>query len=174
MVNRSVKRHNLFAHGVGNWRYKNLCKHYDIHSFTTRRHGNAGWCAANALSVNSERNVINFITNFADYNAMPLHGRMPKMKDYTVMMLPSDVTKANIWRQYSRACAESSSPEVGLTKLKNIWKLYLPHIAVMKISSDLCDTCQQNNNLIMRSEEKCASKTTGGSSSSHQGVSSIL
>ena len=59
--------------------------------------------------------------------------------------------KANLWRQYSRACAESSSPDVGLTKLKNIWKLYLPHIAIVKISSDLCDTFQQNNNFIMKS-----------------------
>ena len=82
---------------------------------------------------------------------MPLPGKMPRMKDYTVMMLPSDVTKANLWRQYSRACAESSSPDVCLTKFKNIWKLYLPHIAIMKISTDLCDTCQQNNNFIMKS-----------------------
>ena len=151
----------LFAHGVGNTRYRNLCKHYDAHGFTPRRHGTTERCAANALSLNDEQNVINFITNFADYNAMPLPGRMPKMKDYTVMMLPSDVTKANLWRKYVRACADSSSKAVGLTKFKNIWKLYLPHIAVMKVSSDLCDTCQQNNNLIMKAvncteEEKSA------------------
>ena len=47
----------------------------------------------------------------------------------------------------SRACGDLSSRAVRLTKFKNIWKLYLPHNAVMKISSDLCDTCQQNNNL---------------------------
>ena len=141
----------LFAHAVGNTRYRNICKHYDTHGFTPRRHGNTGRCAANALSLNDERHVINFITTFAEYNAMPLPGRMPKMKDYTVMMLPSDVTKANLWRTYTRACGDISSKAVGLTKFKNIWKLYLPHIAVMKISSDLCDTCQQNNNLIMKS-----------------------
>ena len=86
----------LFAHGVGNTRYRNLCKHYDAHGFTPRRHGNTGRCAANALSLNDEQNVINFITNFTDYNARPLSDRMPKMKDYTVMILPSDVTKANL------------------------------------------------------------------------------
>ena len=82
---------------------------------------------------------------------MPLPGRMPEMKDYTVMMLPSDVTKYNLWRKYSKACADASCRAVGLTKFKNIWKLYLPHIAIMKIASDLCDTCQQNINLIMKS-----------------------
>lgn len=141
----------LFAHGVKIKRYKNLCKHFDTQGFTPRRHGKTGKCAANAFSLSDERNVINFITNFADYNAMPLPGRMPKMKDYTVMMLPSDVTKSNLWRKYTQACVDSSCKSVGLTKFKNIWKAYLPHIAVMKIASDLCDTCQQNNNLIMKS-----------------------
>ena len=93
--------------------------------------------------------MINFITTFADCNAMSLPGRMPKMKDYMVMMLPSDVTKANLWRTCTRACGDLSSKAVRLTKFKNIWKLYLPHNAVMKISSDLCDTCQQNNNLFL-------------------------
>ena len=76
----------LFAHGVGNTRYRNLCKHYDAHGFTPTRHGNTGRCAANALSLNDEQNVINCIRNFANYNAFPLPGRMPTMKDYTVMM----------------------------------------------------------------------------------------
>ena len=119
-----------------------------------RRHGNTGQCAANALSLNDERHVINFIITFANYNAMPLPGRMPKMMDYTVytvMMLSSDVTKANLWRMYTKACGDLSSKAVGPTKFKNIWKLYPPQIAAMKISSDLCDTCQQNNNLIMKS-----------------------
>ena len=45
----------LFAHGVGNARYRNICKHYDIRGFTPRRHGNTGRCAAKALSLNDER-----------------------------------------------------------------------------------------------------------------------
>ena len=128
-----------------------MCKHYDNHGFGPRRHGNVGKSSHNAFSISDEQSVISFISNYADYNAMPLPGRMPKMKDYTVMMLPSDVTKTNLWRKYSKACAEASCRAVGLTKFKNIWKLYLPHIAIMKIASDLCDTCQQNNNLIMKS-----------------------
>ena len=112
---------------------------------------------------------------------MPLPGKMPKMKDYTVMMLPSDVTKANSWRKYVRESADSSLKAVGLTKFKNIWKLYLPHIAVMKVSSDLCDTCQQNNNLIMKAvncteEEKSArlKQHAGKPSSLSEGVSCLL
>ena len=73
---------------------------------------------------------------------------MPKMKVYTVMMLPRDVTKTNLWRKCSKVCAEASCRAVGLTKFKNIWKLYLPHIAIMKIASDLFDTCLQKKTTI--------------------------
>ena len=83
-------------------------------------------------------------TTFADCNAMSLPGRMPKMKDYTVMMLPGDVTKAYLWRTYTRACGDLSSKTVGHQMQEH-------HTAVMKNSSDLCDTCQQNNNLILKS-----------------------
>ena len=96
LLGRQVCRSTyLFAHGVGIKRYKNLCKHYDNHGFGPRRHGNVGKSSHNAFSISDEQNVISFISNYADYNAMPLPGRMPKMKDYTVMMLPSDVTKSN-------------------------------------------------------------------------------
>ena len=69
-----------------------MCKHYDRNGFGTRRHGNVGKSSHNAFTISDEQNVIKFISNYADYNAMPLPGRMPKMKDYTVIMLPSDVT----------------------------------------------------------------------------------
>ena len=80
-----------------------------------------------------------FIQNFADCHAMPLPGRMPNMKDYSVMMLPSDMTKSGIWKNYVESCAQSGIRAVGLTKFKCVWALYLPYISVMKISSDLCD-----------------------------------
>ena len=56
---------------------------------------------------------------------MPLPGRMPIMKDYTVMMLPSDVIKTNLWRKYSKACAEASCRAVGLTKFKKYLEVVL-------------------------------------------------
>ena len=60
----------LFAYGVGIKKHKNLCKHY-------------------GPSLSDEQSAISFISNYADYNSMPLPGRMPNMKDYIVMMLPS-------------------------------------------------------------------------------------
>ena len=145
------KKTYLFAHGVGEKRYRNLCKHFDANGVTPRIHKNTKKVPHNAYSAEEEKQVVTFIQNFADCHAMPLPGRMPNMKDYSVMMLPSDMTKSGIWKNYIESCAESGLRAVGLTKFKCIWALYLPSISVMKISSDLCDTCQKNNNLIMKS-----------------------
>ena len=145
------KKTYLFAHGVGEKRYRNLCKHFDVNGVTPRIHKNTRKVPHNACSAEQEKQVVTFIQNFADCHAMPLPGRMPNMKDYSVMMLPSDVTKSGVWNQYVESCGESGLTAVGLTKFKCIWAMYLPSICVMKISSDLCDTCQKNNSLIMKS-----------------------
>lgn len=60
-----------------------------------------------------------YIQNYADENAMPLPGRMPRMRDYTVMMLPSDTTKAEIWKKYVDSCDPSVKP-VALSSFKRI------------------------------------------------------
>ena len=72
------------------------------------------------------------------------------MNDYTVMMLPSNTTKAEIWKKYIDSCDLSVKP-VALSSFKRIWIKYLLHIAVMSTGSDLCETCQNKNNLIMKS-----------------------
>ena len=69
---------------------------------------------------------------------MSLPGRMPKIKDYSVMIMLSDGTKCNVWRKYYKACAEAACKAVGLTKCKSICKLYLPRITIIeKNASDL-------------------------------------
>ena len=94
----------LFAHGIGIKRYKNLCKHFDINGVTPRIHKNTGSIPKHGVTVEEEQNAVTFIRNFAEKFAMPLPGRMPRMKDYTVMMLPSDVTKSEIWNKYVQSC----------------------------------------------------------------------
>ena len=112
---RVCKRTYLFAHGVGEKRYRNLCKHFDANCVTPRIHKNTKKVPHNAYSAEEEKQVVTFIQNFADCHAMPLPGRMPNMKDYSVMMLPSDMTKSGIWKNYVESCAESGLIAVGLT-----------------------------------------------------------
>ena len=86
LIARQVCRSTyLFAHGVGIKRYKNLCKHY-------------------GPSLSDEQSVISFISNYANYNSMPLPGKLPKIKDYTVMMLPCCITKTKFFLLGRQVC----------------------------------------------------------------------
>ena len=55
------KKTYLFAHGVGEKRYRNLCKHFDANGVTTRIHKNTRKVPHNACSVEQEKQGINFI-----------------------------------------------------------------------------------------------------------------
>ena len=44
--------------------------------------------------------VVDFIKRYADIHAVPLSGLLPKHHDYRVMKLPSDVSKATVYRDY--------------------------------------------------------------------------
>ena len=48
--------------------------------------------------------VVEFIKNIGDSHAMPLPGRLPNYKDSQVMLLPTDMTKAKIFREYQQTC----------------------------------------------------------------------
>lgn len=90
----------LYAHGLSNKRYMNLCKHLDSNGVTPRVHKSAHRQPVNAFTVDETHEAVLFIRNFAEIHAMPLPGRMPRMKDFSVMMLPSNLTKAEIWNKY--------------------------------------------------------------------------
>ena len=92
------------------------CLYFDLNGVTARVHKNTRRLPYNACSAEEEKQVVAFIPNFADCHAMLLPGRMPNMKDYSVMMLPSDMTKSGIWKNYVESCSESGIRAVGLTK----------------------------------------------------------
>ena len=55
------KKTYLFAHGVGEKRYRNLCKNFDINGVTPRIHKNARKVPLNACSAEQEKQVVTFI-----------------------------------------------------------------------------------------------------------------
>ena len=57
----------------------------------------------NAASFADKEKAVSFIKNFAEAHALPLPGRMPKFYDYSIMLLPSDVSKASVHRDYVEA-----------------------------------------------------------------------
>ncbi len=107
----------MFLHNISEKRYKNLCKHFDKNGLTPRVHGNTGRRPVRSFGPETERHALVFIEHYAAVHAMPMPGRMPNIRDYSVMMLPSDTTKAGLWEQYKQACEESNETYVRYTLL---------------------------------------------------------
>lgn len=53
-----------------------------------------------ALSFEDVTQVVHFITNYAEANALTLPGRVPGFKRSDIKLLPSSDTKASLWRTY--------------------------------------------------------------------------
>ena len=68
---------------------------------------------------------------------------MPNHKE-KALLLPSDISKSEVYRQYKQAYIMKSMQPVSWAKFHCSWSELLPHINTMKPSSDLCFECQQN------------------------------
>ena len=86
----------------------------------------------------------------AETHALPLPGHLPNHKD-RAMLLPSDMPKSKVYREYLKACEAKEKVPVGRSKFYQLWKQTLPHIDTMKPSSDLCFECQQLMSSIAKS-----------------------
>ena len=63
----------------------------------TRTHGNTKRLPHNALTLDAILNVLKFITNYEEQNAILLPGRIPQFKRDDIKVLPcSDSKKVNI------------------------------------------------------------------------------
>ena len=94
-----------------------------------------------------------FIKRYADVHAVPLPGRLPKHQDYRVMKLPSDVTKASVYREFilAREAEASNTRILSYRQFCRLWQELVPFVTTMMPSTDLCFTCQENVASIMRS-----------------------
>ena len=139
-----------FLHTVGKERMENLCSTVDKDGVVGRVHGNSKLPRHNKISYTEVSRVRDFIQNVASVHGLPLPGRLPNQED-KVILLPSDMPKSAIYRDYKVACTRIPVIPVGKTTFYNLWKSFLPSIGTMKPSSDLCFECQQNIASIIRS-----------------------
>ena len=82
-----------FLHGVGNHRVKNIRKSYIQDGLAVRTHGNAKRSPHNALTYTQITNLVKFIQNYAEQNAILLPGRVPGFKRDDLKLLPCSDSK---------------------------------------------------------------------------------
>jgi len=66
-----------------------------------------------------------FIQQFAEIDALLLPGRMLNHKD-KALLLPSDMSKCEVYRQYKDVCIMESKPPVSWAKFHSLWSELLP------------------------------------------------
>ena len=74
-----------------------------------RVHGNSKRLPSSTSSVETVENVVKFIMNIAEEQALILPGRVPGFKRVDVKLLPSVLTKYSLWKNLRRDMCESRS-----------------------------------------------------------------
>ena len=142
----------LFLHTISKKRLRNLKAAFLEHGLAPRMHGNIKRLPANTLSLADTQRIAQFLTSYAEANAILLPGRIPGYKSTDIQLLPSCTTKRQVWLQYCSSL--SDVPDVHRTVAYStfcaLWKRVLPRIIVTKPMSDLCLVCQRNNVAIQR------------------------
>lgn len=147
----------LFIHSIGKKRFRNLLKRYQLNGVSPRVHENVKRRPWNAASFSDKERAVTFIKNFAEAHALPLPGQMPKFYDYSIMLLPSDVSKASVHWEHMKATKKREKTiqkpvrSFGYREFCRLWSEVVPYIRVMPPADDVCPTCQDNASLIFKS-----------------------
>ena len=114
----------------------------------TRVHGNKRHTPRHAITHNDTEKIVSFIKSFAETHGILLPGRVPGVRDYEkAKLLPSSMCKRYVYSMYKESC---DGRVVSESSFKTAWKLYVPHIYIMKPMTDLCWTCRKNSRAVVR------------------------
>ena len=141
----------LFLHGIGKRKFELIKAHFASSGLTPRTHGNTGRAPANTLIMEEVRNVVVFVTQHAEANAILLPGRIPGYKGSDIQILPSSTTKRAIWLLYEDTAQQLSQRRIAYSTFTKVWRNFLPHVVVARPMTDLCSTRQKNSAAIVRS-----------------------
>ena len=87
------KKTFCFLYGIGKDRLRAVKEHYLANGLETRSHGNKKRLPHNASSPETINNVVTFLQNYAEENAILLPGRIPSHKRDDIKLLPSSRSK---------------------------------------------------------------------------------
>ena len=82
-----------FLYGIGKDCLRSVKKHYLANGLETRVHGNRKHLLHNFNSPETINNVVKFVQNYAEVNAILLPGQIPGYKRDDIKLLPSSRSK---------------------------------------------------------------------------------
>lgn len=138
-----------FLHNIGRSKFEAIKKSWEENGLRPRSRKHTA--AHNTTKLSDVQHAVRFILHYAEDNAILLPGRIPGYKRDDLQLLPSSVTKREVWKLYHRTSSETEGIRaVCYSLFCQFWSKLTPQIVVTKPMSDLCWTCQQNSCLIMR------------------------
>ena len=87
------KKTFCFLYGIGKDRLRSVKEHYLANGLETRVHGNTKCLPHNHNSPETISNMVKFLQNYAEENAILLPGRIPGYKRDDIKLLPSSRSK---------------------------------------------------------------------------------
>ena len=95
-------------------------KWYKENGLTPRRKQSGGWRdCARSLTLEDVNRIYHFIDNYAEQHALALPGRVPGYKRSDLRLLPSDSTKAGIWRNAYKPATVAAGEHLIYRQINN-------------------------------------------------------
>ena len=169
---------------LGNFRFYSLVKYFRKNGLTLRTHRNSKRLPSSSLSAETVEQVIKFINNAAEEQALLLPGHVPGFKRIDVKLLPSDLTKKGLWRRCSDIPSpmdcQDKAPQILQTRYplstvdQNIWaaqhaydnysptdKEWQKTEGLVSLGSSLITTAMACVDVLFTDEELVSSNTSG-------------
>ena len=106
----------LFLHCIGKNKFCSLLKRYKENGLSLRVHGNKKRPPSWTVPSQIAEQVVRFILNVAEKQALLLPRRVPGFKRTDVHLLPSALTKHRLWMTYTGICTSQGQQSVGYSK----------------------------------------------------------
>ena len=128
----------LFLPCIGKNKFCSLVKHYRKNELSLHVHGNQKWPPSWTVPSQTVKQVMKFILNVAEEQALLLPRHAPGFKRTDVHLLPSALTKHHLWKTYTKICTSRGQQSVGYSKFCDLWEQLCPFILIMHPATGLC------------------------------------
>ena len=111
--NQQCRKCFLFMHTISDKRFRNLVDHYTTAGVTPRTHGLSGKSPSNTTSFTRVTNMLSFVKILASSISLPLPGHLPNFRDERIQLLPTDMSKMEVYCKYCKAVEKEGSQPIG-------------------------------------------------------------
>jgi len=95
-----------FVYSISKDKLTALIKWYKENGMVPRMKKSGGRRGSRCLQIDDVRRVIQFISSYAEKNAVSLPGRMSGHYRANIQLLPTSTTKADVFRLYEKSVTE--------------------------------------------------------------------